>query len=366
MQAPEHEPDRLHETVRRAVRQRRRPRIDGGADQRTFWSNVRVRGGSAPRVGRHHGIAQRRMAERFTTVLGVAAIIMGLIAGSIHVLLLSRTWAGRRRYRWLLHQPYLIPEQRRTQPRNFTEFAVRVLQARQRVEAKADAPPSPRSDRLALEAAQANNALECLLVNALLEDIRQGYARSWWKFWRRVAWARTSYPVLLLDGPDPCLVRRLEEVRATTRSADPLLVIAIGRLDETDLSPVPELKTPVRPEEVEDIWKQWHESWAHDRALSSHRIVRIELDEEDAEFIGKSSVPIRTRRRPALAHPLLPWLVAAAMVVSSLWHVVDATAGNCAPGIERTSSGECVGISDGSFAFHPRTSPPRPATPSKH
>jgi hypothetical protein len=345
LQVTEADPDKLHEDVRRAAR-RRSLGVDRGSDRRSYWANVRAYAeGPLPAWAATTAVLSAGWAERLTTWLGVVAIIAGLVVGSLHVLLLSYSWAGWRRYRWFLRQPYLIPENRRYRPRSFIEFAVRVVQVKQRMPHGSPA-----------EAALVNDSLEALLVNAFLEDIRLGYLRTWWKPWRRVAWARTSYPVLLVEG-DIDLVHRLEEVRERTCSSDPVVVVFIGRSGDSidsDHSSMPDLATTTPPSESTQLWTGWRQSWTLDRTLSSHRVLKIGVKQEDATFLTGSTVPVRIRRRPMLAHPALPWIVAAAVVLTSAFKVIDITTANCAPGIWRARDGECIGISDGGFAFHPR------------
>jgi hypothetical protein len=405
LQIAEDEPDRLHDGAKKAVRQRRRQiRAGTGQDRRNFWANVRAYAeGPLPAWAAATALLSAGWADQLTTLLGVCAILAGPVIGSLHVLLLSRSWAGRRRYMWFCRQPYLMPGQRRNQPRDITGFAVRLLQARRRATAvplpvPGAAPLQPRpvpyatpfpqvaavplqapvpgerspspddtagaqeqqaepaEDRKRLEAVQSNEGIEHLLVNAFLEDLRQGYERRLWKVWRRVAWARTSYPVLLVDGGFTRLVARIEEVRTATCLSDPLLVVVTGPGGQG----VPPSAAPAvthawvmagRPELTEELWQQWGAELARDRALGSHRVVRIEMEPKDAPILEKINVPVRGRRRPVLAHPVLPWLVVTAVVSLSLVRVLASATSNCDPGIWRASSGECVGISHGGFVF---------------
>ncbi|MGW4639886.1 hypothetical protein ACWEN6_15220 [Sphaerisporangium sp. NPDC004334] len=403
LQVPEDEPDRLHDGVKRAVRQRRRQISAGtGQDRRNFWANVRAYAeGPLPAWAAATAILSAGWADQLTTLFGVCAILAGPVIGSFHVLLLSRNWAGRRRYRWFRRQPFLMPGQRRNQPHDVTTFAVRLLQFRRRAEsvplgdpgaarptvpprgippvaslppvsAVPDDPPAPSvtgshawarqaepgEDRKRLEAVQANEGIERLLVNAFLEDLRQGYERRLWKVWRRVAWARTSYPVLLAEGDGSRLVARIEEVRAITCLSDPLLVVVTGPGDQRVLPPARPGgdDAPImtgRPELTEELWEQWGKELARDRALGSHRVLRIEVEPKDAPILEKINVPVRGRRRPLLAHPILPWVTVTALVALSLVRVLATATSNCGPGIWRAGTGECVGISDGGFVFAP-------------
>ncbi|MEU9885359.1 hypothetical protein [Sphaerisporangium sp. NPDC051011] len=346
----------LRDGVRRAMNQRRR-QIGAGTEQerRGFWKNVRAYAeGPLPAWAAATAILSAGWADQLTTLFGLCAILAGPVIGSFHVLLLSRNWAGRRRYMWFLRQPYLMPDNRRNQPRDLTGFAVRLLSARDDA-----APADPRRPR---ESAQANDEIERLLVNAFLEDLRQGYERRLWKVWRRVAWARTSYPVMLVIGGDGRLVARVEEVRAATRLADPLLVVVTGPGDAAGAPPsVPARRVSVlagRPDRAEELWAQWEAELARDRALGSHRVLRIDLEAEDEQAVAKAnSVPPEGRPRPLLAHPAIPWLVVAALVTVSLVRVLATATATCGPGIWRASSGECVGVDDGGFVFAPHLAP---------
>ncbi|MFC4585027.1 ABC transporter substrate-binding protein [Sphaerisporangium corydalis] len=403
LQTTDDEPDHLHDGVKKAVRQRRRQmRAGTGQDRRNFWANVRAYSeGPLPAWAAATALLGAGWANQLSGLFGVSAILAGPVIGSLHVLLLSRSWAGRRRYMWFCRQPFLMPDQRRNRPHDITGFAVRLLRARRRAmavplsEARPDVPPpAPAQSRLVahvtplpqvtavpgdpdaghppehegaegaeapaesagerkrLEAVQANEGIEHLLVNAFLEDLRQGYERRLWKVWRRVAWARTSYPVLLVDGGLTRLVARIEEVRTATCLPDPLLVVVTGHSGHT---PPPDgARAPVmagRPELTEELWAQWGAELARDRAVGSHRVLRIEMEAKDAPILEKINVPVRGRRRPLLAHPVLPWLAVTALVTLSFVRVLATNTTNCELDIWRAATGECVGISDGGFVF---------------
>ncbi|MFG1874133.1 ABC transporter substrate-binding protein [Sphaerisporangium sp. NPDC049003] len=358
LQVTDDEPDRLHDGVKRAVRQRRRQiRAGTGQDRRNFWANVRAYSeGPLPAWAAATALLGAGWADQLTTLFGVCAILAGPVIGSLHVLLMSRSWAGRRRYMWFRRQPYLMPGQRRNQPHDITGFAVRLLQARGRAEAVPLYEAGSAEDRKRQEAVQANEGIEHLLVNAFLEDLRQGYERRLWKVWRRVAWARTSYPVLLVDGGVTRLVTRIEEVRAATCLPDPLLVVVTGPggAGGPSSGTPSAVRAPVmagRPELTEELWQRWGAELARDRAVGSHRVLRIEMEAKDAPILEKINVPVRGRRRPALAHPVLPWLVVTALVSLSFVRVLASATTNCGPGIWRASTGECIGIGDGDFVF---------------
>ncbi|ROP41950.1 hypothetical protein [Saccharothrix texasensis] len=115
-----------------------------------------------------------------------------------------------REYRWLLRQPYLAPHD----PGTFLGFAERLTGTL--------APgrrPAPHED---------TGQLAKLLVNAFLEDVRQGYRRTPWRV--RSA-RRTVYPVVLLDGirrdnGGYALLKLINDVRNDTGAFDPLIIIS--------------------------------------------------------------------------------------------------------------------------------------------
>lgn len=364
----------LHDKVKRAVL-RRWIKPGNQPDARNFWANVRAYAeGPLPAWAAATAAISLTLAEQLATWLGIVTIAGGLVAGAGHVLLLSRSWAGRRRYKWFCRQPYLMPVKSRNPPKKFHEFAVLVIRARnlalspQAAEAGAGRRNPPESgpipaeeevDKRREQRRQAIDGIEHLLVNAFLHDLRQGYERSLWKFWRRVAWARTSLPVLLVRGGDTRLVTLIEEVRAGTGLLDPLLVVVTGSAARPELPPAGGSE-PLegRPGLSEELWEQWQAELARDRVLGSHRLIRIVLEDGDTRLLGRSHVPVRIRRRPVLAHPLLPVLVVTALVAISLMRVVSTAASNCAPSIwwER-ETGECVGFGHDYFPYTPRLAP---------
>lgn len=337
----------------------------GGQDRRTFWANVRayaegplqawVAAGALISVG---------WAESLTTLLGVVAVLGAVTVGVLHVLLLSRAWAGRHRYRWFRRQPYLMGGEWRNQRRDLTGFGARVLEARLTAESRPEGNGStPHAGGAAdqhSEAAQATADIEHLLVNAFLEDLRQGYVRHLWRIWRRVTFARTTYPVLLVEGAGSHLVRRIEEVRADTRQRDPLLVVEVEESDRQSPADEPPAAAPVPagppgavgPGSAQELWDEWQATLARDRALGSVRVLRVEVTPDHVAHLEKADKGAGGRRRPRLAHPLLPWATVMALVGGSLFYVT--TSDSCAPGVWEAASGECVGVSDGGYVFHPR------------
>ncbi|SNR57660.1 ABC transporter substrate-binding protein [Actinomadura mexicana] len=346
---PSNEPDRLDKRVGEMLRQRGKT-LNPRTDQRTFWANVRAYAeGPLPAWAAAGTILSAVWAAQARILLGVITVLLSILLWAAQVFLLSRAWAGRRRYRWLFRsQPY---------PRNggeerahtLRDFAVRVVRTRR----AADGNPSSADEQAA---DKANSELEHLLVNAFLEDLRQGYQRDW-RIWRRVAWARTSYPTLVVDGPGEALVQRIEEVRNETATCDPLLVIYIHNDEPQGTHTADDGAHPspkqVPTAEAGNLWEEWKRALARDRELGSKRVLRVGLDAADAELFSNTPDPIQ-RRKPILADPFLPWVAALVLLIAPLTHLVTSTAGSCAPGISRVSTGECIGISDGDFAFHPR------------
>jgi hypothetical protein len=326
----------------------------------SFFANVRAYAeGPLPAWAAVAGTVGVINGTQFGIWVAVLAVVAGLLFGSLHVLWLSRSWAGHRRYQWFRRQPYVWREQRHSRSRRFVEFAERVLKMRQDAECRLPQVGSggAASRRQYSEQDEARHAIECLLVNAFLEDLRQGYERRVWKIWRRVTWTRTTYPVLLIDGGDTSLVRRIEEVRTETATPDPLLVIAMIPPHGTPLVEVnePPSISAVRPEGAEDVWEDWKRHLARDRSVGSWRILRIEIDPDDATLFEKFAVrPPAQRPRPLLASQLVPVVTLAALVAAPLAYVGVTTNGTCAAGIRRVATGECIGISDSSFSFNSR------------
>ncbi|MEH1130063.1 hypothetical protein [Micromonospora sp. CPCC 206061] len=355
-----------HQVAERAIKQRR-SRLYEGQDLQSFWANVRAYAeGPLPAWAAAAAFLSVAWATRLATLIGLVAVLSLVAAGVVHVLLLSRTWAGWRRYRWFRRQPFALPEHRRNRVRRFRDFATEVLEVRRRAEstpANADRDDPVADDRTKQrakkEARDAAKEIELLLVNAFLEDLRQGYERRLWTFpWRRVAWARVVYPVLQVSSENCRLVRRIEEVRSDTCLSDPLLVVGTGRSDGSS-GRQREVRAAVRlsarPDGAETIWQGWQANLAKDRSWSSRRCLEIEVASEDASILEKLATTAPPGiRPPLLARPFLPFIVVTALVVSSLVYVYLTTTRNCADGIRRTPTGECVGVSDGGFAYHPR------------
>lgn len=268
-----------------------------------------------------------------TWALSVAAI--GLVLVLVQLYVASRDRAGRWRFRWFTRQPFLKPS--REDRRRFLVFAARFA----------------RGSELAGQSEQ----VELLLVHAFLEDLRRAYHR---RPYRRAPWARRVQPLLLLGGvgdgdPKDRLVRLIDRVRRETLQVDPLLVVAVG----TDAPRPLELFPPEDPGSDVDtaagLLDGWAETGRTAERFGSRRSVEVVMTVADIRREVEPADLAKVPRRPWLAGPLLPWMLTAAVVLGSGAFVVVEQARYCdPPGVWRTPDGDCVGISDGSFAFHER------------
>jgi ABC-type branched-subunit amino acid transport system substrate-binding protein len=249
----------------------------------------------------------------------------------------TRDWAGRRRYEWFTGQPYV--EGRKSD--DFLGFAIKAVTQQHH-----------------------EGQIEGLLVAALLADLRQSYRRSWW---RRATWARVRYPVLLLDGVAEGtegyeIIRHIEEIRLDTAAMDPLVVVAA--LEPTaltdDLARL--LRVPTTAAEAVDphgVPAEWEEHQAGQRrlaALGPRRAIRVDIDADDAEMSGSADRFVDPpRSRPLATHPAIPWLAMGAVLAGSLTVIGAEVVRYCAPyAVWHAGNGECIGITDGSYAFNRR------------
>ncbi|HEX2313957.1 MAG TPA: ABC transporter substrate-binding protein [Thermomonospora sp.] len=299
-------------------------------------------------------------AAMATALAGVAAL-----AGQAGIT--TWDWAGRRRYRWFAGQGYgrNLP---RSAPRpggGFLGFAVDLVYR-----------PEPLRD----------DDLDKLLIAAFLEDLRQAYRRSW----RRVTWARVRYPAVILDAYADGTARRfvelVEQVRAerlrprrggaapsererrerdrlrpervSARLAFDPLVIAACPGDSEDVRRLAETVRvhPVRADlaDLGEIQQAYWDYWDDRRraiALGYARDVPVDLDKGD----GWSAPPLPRRRRPLLAHPVMPWLVAGVVLTASVGVIAFESIRYCDPhSVWHADNGECVGITSGSYVFSAR------------
>ncbi|MBO2447379.1 amino acid ABC transporter substrate-binding protein [Actinomadura barringtoniae] len=284
-------------------------------------------------------------AAGFAAALGLAFVAVQIVAR-------TRGWAGVLRYRWFTRQPYIDSDST-----GFLGFALAAFDPR---------PSEPEDQR---------EQLDLLLVAAFLEDLRRNYRRTIW----RAAWARVRYPVLIFEHLDARhagveFVELVERVRADRqgdarqRDWDPL-VITVG-VDATS----PAHDDPSAPSgrrlidrlsrddrielwsgEADDVvaarrlWDSYWREQSRVRALGSQRVLRVDIT-RDAE--GDMPLPRKSRRRPRVTHPALPWIAMVAVLAASVTVVAVQAVKYCSPlQIRRTSHGECIGITDGSFKF---------------
>jgi hypothetical protein len=139
--------------------------------------------------------------------------------------------------------------------------------------------------------------------------------------------------------------------------ADPLLIVAATgtRPPATPLdTPAHEDKTTAGVNGASALWRAWQERLTKDRTLGSRRYLQIDVGIQDVESLEKATVPVARRRTPHLARPAVPLLVVVALILTAISSIIVRTSGYCAPGVRRTHTDECVGITDGRFVFHPR------------
>lgn len=267
---------------------------------------------------------------------------LSLLAGQI--LARTRDRAGRRRYRWFTRQPYL------SGTRSFLRFAMGVFDLGDVADIE-----DPEERRRTQE------QLDLLLVAAFLEDLRQAYRRGV----LRAHWARVRYPALVLDRVreehvNLRLIELIERVRATAEVFDPLVITAaVDATEQPDLADALSRSVQVQtaaPEVdlsgVAAAFEARLEAQRRVAVLGDRRDLRVRVTSGD----GSDTVPIhRPRRRPRLAHPLLPWLVMGTVLTASLSVITLEAVRYCDPHtVWHAGNGECVGISDGSFVFSPR------------
>lgn len=285
--------------------------------------------------------------------LSVGISVVGIIA---HIWVVSRSWAGSVRYRWFNRQPYIWSKHEKAgdRPTDATSFAIRVVQARYTAGEPSSASDSHPATRRAKDQRSANTAIELLLVNAFLEDLRQSYDRSLWRVWRRVTWTRTVYPMLLLDGACAALAERFEQVRTQTATPDPLLLVAMPTEgnDLSGLRPNQVLSDAVRPEDVDHVWRAWLTGLARDRRVSSRRTLLVDVDAEHVRLLqADGSVPRPARRKPFLSRLWVPVTLVTTLVAGPAVYALAAQFGKCQPGISRVETGECIGIGVDGFVF---------------
>ncbi|MFG2085842.1 ABC transporter substrate-binding protein [Spirillospora sp. NPDC048824] len=282
----------------------------------------------------------------------VLAAVIGLAFVAVQILARTRGWYGVRSFGWFLRQPYVDRDST-----GFLGFALGVFDPR---------PVEPDDH---------GEQIDLLLVAAFLEDLRRNYRRDY----RRAAWARVRYPVLIFEGlsaghPGVAFVELAERVRADGQADDrfpgfdPLIVTAgvdpAAPADDGPNAPsgprlVDRIAQAVRvdvsagePQSVigaRGLWDRYTREQRRVGALGSRRELRVDITRDP----GGDLPPVRpVRRRPRIAHPALPWIAMVAVAAASITVISVQVVKYCSPfGIRRMANGECVGITDGSFRF---------------
>ncbi|GAA0573761.1 ABC transporter substrate-binding protein [Actinomadura livida] len=282
----------------------------------------------------------------------VFAAVVGLAFVAVQIVARTRGWYGVYRYGWFLRQPYVDRDST-----GFLGFALGVFDPR---------PVEPDDH---------GEQLDLLLVAAFLEDLRRNYRRDY----RRAAWARVRYPVLILEHlpaghPGVQLIELIERVRADSQAGeglpgfDPLVVVAGvdpatpaedgpaapsgGRLLDRIAQAVRVDMASGEPQSVvaaRGLWDRYAREQRRVGALGSRRELRVDISRDP----GGDLPPVRpVRRRPRLAHPALPWIAMFAVAAASITVISVQVVRYCSAfEIARTGNGECVGITDGSFRF---------------
>ncbi|WP_242891665.1 ABC transporter substrate-binding protein [Actinomadura litoris] len=280
----------------------------------------------------------------------VVAAVVGLVFVTLQIVARTRGWYGVRRFGWFLRQPYLADD-----PPGFLGFALGVFD------------PRPVED------AEHRERLDLLLIAAFLEDLRRNYHRDV----RRAAWARVRYPVLIFEHLPPghagvrflellARVRRDGRDRRGRPAVDPLVVTAgVDPAEPADPSDpsggrlVDRIAAafrldlggddPASAPGARELWDRHREEEARVNALGARRVLRVDVTRDP----GGNLPPVRpARRRPRFAHPALPWIAMVAIAASSVTVVSVVAVRYCSAfQIRRTSSGECIGITDGGFKF---------------
>ncbi|WP_433333108.1 hypothetical protein [Spirillospora sp. CA-294931] len=277
----------------------------------------------------------------------IIAAAIGLSVIATQVATRTRDWAGRRRYRW-----FTSDEQRHLRGLRSTDFLGFALDVISRPEAAPDRP--------------LDEQLERVLVAAFLQDLRHSYRRSIW----RAPWARVRYPAAVFDQLPPgspgraqcrLFAERVEELRRDEERFDPLVIVfAVGsRPEARELALA--IRTPPADQPVADLTdvresEHGHAFWnAH---LAQQRRVAVlgtrrEFRVDSGTGNGSSTEEVyRGRRRPLLTHPSVPWIVATLILAASVAVISFQAVRYCAAfSVWRAGNGECVGITDGSYAY---------------
>lgn len=348
--------------LRRAIRRHRRRGVRRGAreegDKGKFAGFFDHLDQVAPIGVAVVALVSLTAATTLDLAAAVVAAAVGLAVLAGRILAGARGWLEVRRYRWLVGLPY-IPE---IPAADFHDFALEVVTRDDRNEPKLD------------------DHLDLLLVAAFLEDLRHSYRRGV----RRAAWARVNYPLLIFDhlttGHIGCrFIEIAERVRASSQAErgqpdfDPLAIVA-GADPATPAEPgdptAPSLldrltaaiavgsagDRPVGLEEAATVWQRHIDDQRRLSALGARRALLVNLAEDRVPDFDAVRDDLRPARdRPWAAHPALPWAAMVSILIPSATAIGYTTTEGCRPPeVWRAGSGECVGITDGSFVFNSR------------
>jgi hypothetical protein len=213
-------------------------------------------------------------------------------------------------------------------------------------------------------------------IGALLEDLQHNYLRGL-SPWR--GWARTVYPVLILDEISPGshrvgLLNRINESRRVGGRWDPLLVVAVVAEDGCYTELLGEVKNVVSTKNGEPrgaiaCYQKWHAQFPgalqpYDQhawfLFMSVHIAERQDTQTDAELDTGSAI-IATRRRPRWTRGSVQAtsvLVCAALLVC-LWGWRHAASVASAAAYQRRfcadlvlrADGQCVGLAPPGFSF---------------
>ncbi|MGH3387343.1 MAG: ABC transporter substrate-binding protein [Actinomadura sp.] len=278
-------------------------------------------------------------ATAATTVDLAAAMIaagfgLSFVAGEITRR--TRDRAGQVRYRWFTRQSYV----RGIRSSDFLGLALDVFYR-----------PIPEQGP--------DEQFDLLLVAAFLEDLRQAYRRGR----RRMAWARVVYPAIVIDRfPAEHVSRRfirlVEQVRRDGETFDPLVIAAGTATPEEASTLAGAVQVPLSGSgtaglaEVATAWTDHLEDQRRVAVFGRRREIRVDVGAGD----GSGTEPVaRPRRRPWAAHPVLPWIVMGSVLCASLAVIGVEAVRYCDPHtVWHGPNGECIGITDGSYAFNDR------------
>jgi hypothetical protein len=213
-------------------------------------------------------------------------------------------------------------------------------------------------------------------IGALLEDLQHNYMRGL-SPWR--GWARTVYPVLILDEISPGshrvgLLNRINETRRVGGRWDPLLVVAVVADDGCYEELLGEVKNVVSTKSGEPrgaiaCYQKWHAQFPgalqpYDQhawfLFMSVHIAERQDTQTDAELDTGSAI-IATRRRPRWTRGSVQAtsvLICAALLVG-LWGWRHAATVASAAAYQRKfcaylvlrADGQCVGLAPLGFSF---------------